>query len=94
LQKLVDAGTITVSQKTAVEAKLKELKAARESNKDSMKDLTDDERKAKMEEERTSLEAWAKEQGIDLANLKGILMGGGHGGMGGPGGPPPSSDNN
>jgi membrane protein involved in colicin uptake len=85
LQKLVDAGTITAAQKTAIEAKLAELKKEREADKDTMKDLTDAERKAKMDEKRTELESWAKEQGLDLTKLKGIL-GGGHGGSGGPGG--------
>jgi hypothetical protein len=95
LQKLVDAGTITASQKTAIEAKIKELKSARESSKDSMKDLTEAERKTKMEEERTNLESWAKAQGLDLTKLQGIFMGGrGHGGFGGPGGPLPASGTN
>ena len=85
LQKLVDAGTITSAQKTAIEAKLAALKKEREADRDTMKNLTADERKAKMDEKRTELESWAKEQGIDLAKLKGIL-GGGHGGPGGRGG--------
>ncbi len=90
LQDLVDDGTITAVQKTAIEAKIKERQAQRESNKDSLKDLTDEERKAKMEEERTSLETWAKAQGLDLTKLHGVLMGGGRG-FGGPGGPPPDA---
>lgn len=85
LQKLVDAGTITAEQKTAIEAKLKELKADREANKDDMKNLSDDERKAKMDEKKTALEVWAKEQGLDLSKLKGVFRG--PGGPGGPGGP-------
>ena len=84
LQKLVDNGTITADQKTKIEAKFKELKASREANRDSMKDLTEDERKAKMDAERTSLEAWAKENGIDLTKLQGIFMGRGPGMKGGP----------
>lgn len=89
LQELVEVGTITAEQKTAIEAKITELKEQREANKDSMQDLSNDERKAKMEEERASLESWAEEQGIDLSKLRGILMGGpgGHGGHFG--GPPP-----
>lgn len=51
-----------------------------------MKNLTDEQRKVKMEEERTSLESWAKAQGIDLTKLQGVFMGGK--GPGGPGGPP------
>ena len=85
LQKLVDGGTITSAQKTAIEAKMAEMKKSREADRESMKDLTDDQRKAKMDEKRTEMESWAKENGIDLTKLKGIL-GGGPGGHGGPGG--------
>lgn len=79
LQSYVDDGTITAAQKTAIEAKLKELKAEREANKDSMKDLTEDERKAKMDANRSALQTWATEQGLDLSKLQGIFFGG-HGG--------------
>ena len=81
LQGLVDDGTITAAQKTAIEAKIKEMKAEREENHESMKDLSDEERKAMMDEKKTELEEWAKEQGLDIADLRGIL--GGHGGPGG-----------
>lgn len=84
LQKLVDAGTLTAEQKTKIEAKLKQIKAERESNKDSMKDLNDTERKAKMDAKKTELEAWAKENGLDLTKLRDIFMKGGRGGHGGP----------
>lgn len=84
LQKLVDNGTITDKQKTAIEAKLKEVRAEREKNRDSMDDLSDEQRKAKMDEHRAELESWAKQQGIDLSKLKDIFMPGGH--RGGPGG--------
>lgn len=86
LQKLVDDGTITAEQKTAIEAKMKELKAEHEANKGTMKDLSEDERKAKMEEKRSALETWAQEQGLDLSKLKGVFggPGGGHGHRGGP----------
>lgn len=82
LQALVDAGTITKAQKTAIETKLKEMKAERETNKDSLKDLSEDERKAKMDEKREALDTWAEEQGIDLSKLHGVFggPGGGHGG--------------
>lgn len=82
LQALVDDGTITAAQKTVVESKIKEMKSEREANRDAMKDLTNDERKAKMDEKRTALQTWAKEQGLDLGELRGILggPGSGHGG--------------
>lgn len=81
LQKLVDAGTITADQKTKIEAKIAELQSKRESEHDSFKDLTDDERKAKMDAAKAELDQWAKDNGIDLSKLGGVLMGGpgGHG---------------
>lgn len=75
LQKLVDNGTITAEQKNVIEAKLAELKNSHESNKDSMKDLTPEQRKAKHDERKTELEDWAKANNLDLAKLKGIFMG-------------------
>lgn len=83
LQKFVDDGTITAAQKSAIEKKIAEMKTERESSREEMKNLTDEERKEKMDEKKTELESWAKEQGLDLAKLKGVL-GGGHGGLGGP----------
>ncbi len=79
LQKLVDAGTITSAQKTAIENKLKELREERQADREEMKDLSDSERQSKMDEKRNELEGWAQEQGIDLTKLKGVF--------GGPGGP-------
>jgi hypothetical protein len=82
LQALVDDGTITAAQKTAIESKLAELKKERQADHGAWKDLTEEQRKAKMEEKRTELENWAKEQGLDLSKLKGIFGGpGGRGGM-------------
>lgn len=80
LDQLVKDGVITSSQKTAIEAKLKEMKSQREADKDSFKDLSEEERHTKMETKRTELERWAKEQGLDLTTLRGIFMGGRHGG--------------
>ncbi len=88
LQAMVDKGTITAEQKTAIEAKLQALKTEREANRDAFKDMTNSERKAKMDAMRTDLESWAKDQGLDLSKLRGIFMGGmhmGHGPGSGPG---------
>jgi hypothetical protein len=76
LQALVDDKTITSAQKTAIEAKIAEMKAEHESNKDDFKSMTQDQRKAAMDAKKTALEAWAKEHGLDLTKLKGVL--GGH----------------
>ncbi len=75
MQKLVDKGTITAEQKTAIEAKLEELHTKREAEHESMKDLTPAERKAKRKQNKAEMEAWAKQEGIDLAKLKGVFMG-------------------
>ena len=85
LDELVTAGTITSAQKSAIETKLAELKKEREANKDAVKDMSDEERKSKMDEKRSEMERWAKEQGLDLSKLKGVF--GGPGGRGGPDGP-------
>lgn len=75
LQKLVDEGSLTAEQKTALEAKFAEQKAEREANRDANKDLTKEQRKAKHEENKAAFEAWAKEQGIDLSKLGGGMKG-------------------
>lgn len=77
LNTLVSEGTITAQQKTAIEEKLAEMKKERESSTDNFKDMTDEQRKAAMDKKKSDLEAWAKEQGLDLTKLKGIF---GHGG--------------
>jgi hypothetical protein len=51
------------------------MDADREANKDAMKNLSHSERKAMMEEKRTELEKWAKENGITLKDLRDILRG-------------------
>ena len=91
LQKLVDSGTITEKQKSAIETKLKEVRDDREENRNDKADLSDEDRKQEMEKHRTELEAWARDEGIDLSKLKGVFMPGGHKG---PGGPPPMANNN
>jgi membrane protein involved in colicin uptake len=85
LQKKVDDGTITAAQKTALEAKLEEKYKAREAemkaNKDSGSRLSKAEMKAKREAEKTEMDAWLKEQGInvDLKDLLSTPDGNGHG---------------
>lgn len=83
LQALVDDGAITAAQKVAIESKLAEIKKQRDADREAMESLSDSERKAKMEEKRTELESWAKQQGLDLSKLKGVF--GGPSGHGGPG---------
>ena len=88
--KLVTDKKITQAQADLIDAKRAELEKERETNKDSFKDLTQTERKAKMDERKATLEAWAKENGIDTQYLRYVQGGGrghGPGGHGGPGGP-------
>lgn len=75
LQKLVDAGTITVDQKAKIEAKITELQTKRDAEKSTFKDLTSDERKARMNANKAEIDQWAKDNGIDLTKLQGILTG-------------------
>ncbi|USN96982.1 MAG: hypothetical protein H6797_02210 [Candidatus Nomurabacteria bacterium] len=88
LQKLVDDGVITSAQKSAIESKLAELKTERQSDRGTFRDLTPAQRKAKMDQKRSELETWAKQQGLDLSKLMGIFGGPeGHGRHGGHGTP-------
>lgn len=85
LTQAVTDGKITEEQKTKILAKLKEIKADMEANRDTMKDKTAEERKAEMDTKRTELETWANDNGIPVEYLR--LGMGGPGGHGGPGGP-------
>ena len=71
----VKDGKITEDQKQLIIAKRKELEANRQTNMESMKNMTDDERKAAMEKEKQELENWAKENGIDFQYLFGGFKG-------------------
>lgn len=85
LTQAVTDGKITEDQKTKILAKMKEIKADMEANRDSMKDKTQAERKADMEAKRAELEKWASDNNIPTEYLRMGMMGG-HGGPGGPGG--------
>jgi len=75
LNQAVSDGKITEEQKQAVIAKKAEL----QENRQDMANLTDEERKQKMDEHRQEMETWAEENGVDL----GLFMGqGGSGGRG------------
>jgi polyhydroxyalkanoate synthesis regulator phasin len=68
LQELVDNGTLTADQKTALQAKQEEMHSAMESLRDQ--NLSREEMRTKMEDGRTEFEAWAKDQGIDLESIR------------------------
>lgn len=76
LSKLVSEGKITEAQKTLIINKQKELTEKRAANKDSLKDLSKEEIRSKMEAERAELEKWATDNGIDI---KYLMMGPGRG---------------
>ncbi|MCA9333274.1 hypothetical protein KDA00_05385 [Candidatus Saccharibacteria bacterium] len=82
LSKAVEDGNITEEQKTKILEKLDQLKQDREANKDKVQNMTQEERKAFMEEKRNELKTWAEENGIDQEYLH---IFGGHHGHGGPG---------
>lgn len=73
LTQAVSDGKITADQKQAILTKLDELQKQREANKDKFKDMTAAERKAAMEQERTDLQTWAKQNNIPMEYL---MMGG------------------
>ncbi len=77
----VSSGKITADQKTKILAKIDALEAARESDRTDMKDKTDAERKALMDQKRADLQQWLKDNGLD-STYERYLMGG----MGGKGG--------
>jgi RPA family protein len=83
LDEAVKDGKLTQAQEDKLIAKQKELQAAHDANKASMKDKTKAERKAAMEAERTAFKQWLTDNGIPAEY--GMLMHGGH--HGGPGGP-------
>ncbi len=76
----VKAGKITQAQSDKITAKLAEIKADRETNHTAMESKTEAERKTAMEAKKTELDAWAKDNGIDISYL---MMGDGPGHIGG-----------
>lgn len=92
LTEAVKDGKITEAQKTAILSKLVEVRKS--NDPETMKDMTDDERKTAMEKQQTELKTWATEQGIDVQYVL-MGLGGGNpqgqrpnGGQNGAGGPP------
>ena len=79
LDALVQEGKITEEQKEAIIAKHEEMRAEKQENFGFWKDLEPEERRAKMEEHRAEMQAWADEKGIDLSLIGGL---GGRKGMG------------
>ena len=76
LADLVKAGTLTQAQADKISDKRAEMKADREKNQDSFKNMTETERKAAMDAKKAELDQWAKDNGIDA---KYLMPGDGHG---------------
>lgn len=68
LQTLVDDGTITEDQKTALQAKQEEMKAAKEALKDQ--NLTHEEMHEQIKQAKDEFKAWAEDQRIDLEAIR------------------------
>ena len=68
LTKLVTEGKITEAQKQAILTKLSSLK--NKINKDTLKNMTPDQRKQYMQTQRDELKSWAQSQGIDPSILQ------------------------
>lgn len=81
---LVKDGKLTQAQADKINAKRAELVKEREANRTSEQNLTDAQRKTKMEERKTALDTWLKDNNIDSQYA--YLLMGGHGGRGGPDG--------
>jgi predicted phage gp36 major capsid-like protein len=82
---LVTDGKLTQAQADTINAKRAELQKERAANRSSDQSMTEAQRKAKMDERKTALDTWLKNNTID-AQYAYLLMGGhGHGGPGGPG---------
>ena len=79
LDALVKEGKLTEAQKQLIVAKHTELQTQREKDKDTLKDLTPEERRAKMQAQRTDLETWAKQNNIDIQYVLGFGRGKGLG---------------
>jgi hypothetical protein len=82
LTQAVTDGKITADQKQKILDKQQELRTQMEANRDSFKTMTEAERRAAMEKQRTDLEQWAKDNGIDPQYLMFAVYF-----KGGPGGP-------
>lgn len=81
LSKLVSEGKLTEAQKDAILAKRAELQKERDANRDTMKNMSESERKQHMDSERDSLKKWAEQNNISEDYLRYVF-----GGPGGPGG--------
>ncbi len=83
IAQLVKDGKLTQAQADKINAKRAELEKEREANRTSDQNLTAEQRKTKMDEHRTAIDTWLKDNNINTQYAY-LLMGGGRG-HGGPG---------
>lgn len=86
LTQAVTDGKITQVQANLITAKVAEMKASMEANRTANQNLTEEERKTKMQAEQASLKAWATANNIPM-NFLSQFGGRGHGGFDGHKGP-------
>lgn len=80
LDKLVSTGKLTAAQEQLILDKRKELETKRQQDAANFKSMTPAQRKAAMDAQKTDLENWAKQNGIDIKYLiQGMGMGHGFG---------------
>jgi len=71
LTQAVKNGKITESQKQAILAKHKELTEKRQQNKENWRNMTLEEKRKAIQQQRQELKSWADQNGIDLKYLFG-----------------------
>jgi hypothetical protein len=69
LSQYVSEGKITEEQKQKILEKHKEMQSEREANREAFRNLSDEERRAQMEQKHAELKQWAEENGIELEYL-------------------------
>lgn len=74
LSALVTQGKITADQKKLIEDKLKQVFDQKQKIKTDWKNMTQAQRKAARLKEKTDLQNWAKQNGIDIKYLFGYGM--------------------
>lgn len=71
LNQVVKDGKITESQKQAILTKYKEVAEKRLQNKENWQNMTPEQRRQAMREQKQELESWTNQNGIDLKYLFG-----------------------
>lgn len=72
LTQAVTKGQINEAQKQAILVKFQEMKHNKP-DKSQFSNMTDEQRRLAMEQKRTELDSWAKEQGLDSGTLQDLL---------------------